>query len=394
VKPSHVIVAFAADRPLSPRGERALAIAEAAERIADIEVICPTGRTGIRRRLRQLTHLASPVVLDAWEPEAWWMLRRRRQHPDGALLVGYPFSPVYWGARWLVREGVNYVIDAGDPWALTESSDERLPSGQLRAAKCEQFIWRHASAAVVTTDMQADALRERFPALPLIVRPNGYRPVPLTTLPGPRRRPDRTLRLVHYGSLYGPRLDVVPLLSRLADSGQWDSVVFTQQGNDWTGAVNHVPPGVRVETGRQQPWDEVVATATQHDLAVVVGNNNPATLPSKAVQYLTLPIPRLAVVCGDPRNALTAYVRDKPGWMTLRADAPPDVAASAVAAHVGRDWSRAELAPPPEESWDEVAAALVDVLRVYTAGARRAASIPERQSPPPAMAAARSSQPR
>ncbi len=394
MKPSLVIVSFAADRPLSPRGERALAIAEVAERIADTEVICPMGRTGVRRRLRQLTHLASPVVLDAWEPEAWWMLRRRRQRPDGALLVGYPFSAVYWGARWLVREGVSYVVDAGDPWALTEAPDEPLPSGQLRAAGCERFIWRHASAAVVTTDMQADALRELFPALPVIVRPNGYRPAPLPTLPSARPGSDRTLRLVHYGSLYGPRLDVVPLLSRLAASGEWDSVVFTQQGDDWTGALKQAPPNVRVRIGRQQPWNEVLATVTQHDLAVVVGNHNPATLPSKAVQYLTLPIPRLAVVGRGPMNALTAYVRDKPGWLTLRWDAPQDVAAAAVAAHLGRDWSRAHLAPPPGESWDEVATALVDVLRAYTAGSRRPASIPELQIRPAAMAAARSSQPR
>ena len=393
MKPSLVIVAFAADRPLAPRGERALAIADAAERIADTEVICPMGRAGVRRRLRQLTHLVSPVVLDAWEPEAWWMLRRRRQRPDGALLVGFPFSAVYWGARWLVREGVSYVVDAGDPWVLTETPDEQPPFGHLRAARCERFIWRHAAAALVTTDRQADALRALFPALPVVVRPNGYRPASLPTLSSPRPRSDRTLRLVHYGSLYGPRLDVVPLLSRLAASGEWNSVVFTQQGDDWTGVLNHAPPNVRVEIGRQRPWDEVVATATQHDLAIVVGNHNPATLPSKAVQYLTLPIPRLAVVGGDPGNALTAYVRDKPGWMTLRWDAPQDVAAAAVAAHVGRSWSRDELAPPPGESWDQVATALVDVLRAHTVAARRP-SIPELQSPPPAMAAARSSQPR
>src|ERR1700755_2370123 len=176
------------------------------------------------------------------------------------------------------------------PWPLTESPDERLPSGQLRAARCERFIWRHASAAVVTTDMQADALRRLFPALPVVVRPNGYRPAPLPAPAGLRAGSDWTLPLVHYGSLYSPRLDIGPLLSRLAASGEWDSVVFTQQGDDWTGALNQMPPTVHVQTGRQQPWNEVVAAATQHDLAVVVGNHDPATLPSKAVQYLTLPI--------------------------------------------------------------------------------------------------------
>ncbi|MBV9358498.1 MAG: hypothetical protein JO023_23555, partial [Chloroflexi bacterium] len=265
--------------------------------------------------------------------------------------------------------------------------------GGLRAAKCERFVWRFASAGVVTTDLQARALRRLFPALPVVVRPNGYRPVAQTAR---RVAPpaSRTLRLVHYGHLYDCRLDIVPLLTRLAACGAWDSVIFTQHGHDWTGALKGLSSPVRVQVRDELPWDDVVISATEHDLAVVVGNHNPAQLPSKAVQYLTLPIPRLAVVGGDPADALAGYVRDKPGWMTLRWDAPEDRVCSAVAAHVARAWTPEQLAPPADESWDEVAARLVDVLRACvleapvhrpTAGARASAA---------AIAAANKSHPR
>ena len=170
----------------------------------------------------------------------------------------------------------------------------------------------------------------------MVVRPNGYQLAQPSAGSAERPAPPlrRTLRLVHYGNLYSSRLDVAPLLARLAGCGKWDSVVFTQQGNDWSGALRGLPAAARVEVGAQQSWEQVVAAAPQHDLAIVVGNRNPAQLPSKAVQYLTLPIPRVAIVSGDPSDALSAYVRDKPGWMILPWDASAEDAAGAVAAHV------------------------------------------------------------
>ena len=391
MRPSISIVAFAAERPLSPRGERALVVAEAAAQIADVELINPVRGEALRRRARPVTRVASPLMLDCWEPEAHWTLRRRGSAPDAALLVGFPFSPVYWAARWLVPRKIPYVVDLGDPWALTIPPGERPAMGRWRAARCEWFVWRFASAGVVTTALQAAALRKVFPSLPIVVRPNGFRSVPAPAAPAAWPS-SRTLRLAHYGNLYGSRLPIGPLLSGLAASGRWEHVVFTQYGEDWTGALKGVSPGVRVNTHPPLPWEKVVASASEHDLAVVVGNRNPAQLPSKAVQYLTLPLARLAVVGEDPSDALTEYVRDKPGWMTVPWDAPADVASRAIAAHAARAWTRRQLAPPAAESWAEVAATLLDVVRVHALG--EPTQRWEGQTPAPAIAAATSSQPR
>lgn len=392
---SLVIVAFAADRPLSPRGERARAIAHAAAGVMPTELIGPPESPSvIRRRVRQLARLASPFMLDAWEPEAWLALRRGRARPQIALLVGFPFSAVYWAARRLVGENVPYVLDLGDPWALTRATDAQPAMGGRRAPRCEQFVWRCASGGILTTQLQADAIRRIFGDLPLLVRPNGYRPVEQTGAAADARRPGRCLRIVHYGNLYQPRLDIVPVISRLAACGRWDTIVLTQQGDDWTGALRQLPPSVRVEVRRPQAWAEVVAAATDHDLALVVGNRNPAQLPSKAIQYLTLPIPRLAVVGAHPADALSAYVRGRPGWLTLRDDAPADLAGAAVAAHLSRPGTAELLAPPPEESWEAVAQTVLDFTLARAGEGERAGAPGTSHSSPRAIPAATSSQPR
>jgi hypothetical protein len=395
MRPSLVVVAFAADRPLSPRGERARAIAHAAAEVLPTELIGPPEKPGpIRRGVRRLARLASPFVLDPWEPEAWLTLRRRRARPQVALLVGFPFSAVYWAARRLVGENVPYVVDFGDPWALTRATDVPPAMGGGRALRCEEFVWRGASGGILTTQLQADAIRRRFGDVPLLVRPNGYRPVKRAGPPSDVRRRHRCLRIVHYGNLYQPRLDIVPVISRLAACGRWDTVVLTQQGDDWTGALRRLPPSVRVEVRRPQAWSDVVAAANDHDVALVVGNRNPAQLPSKAIQYLTLPIPRLAVVGADPADALWAYVRGRPGWLTLRHDAPADVAGAAVAAHLSRPRRAELLAPPPEESWEAVAKTVLKFTLARAGERGRAAAPGPRHAASRAIPAATSSQPR
>jgi hypothetical protein len=391
LRPSLAIVALAADLPFSPRGDRAHAVAAAASRVTEAELIGPSGHAGARRQLRRLAHIGAPRILDPWEPEAWWMLRRRRTRPHAALLVGYPVSGIYWGARWLVRERISYVVDIGDPWALTLPPGERPQMGGQRAGRCENFVWRFASGGIVTTERQADGLRRRFDRLPLMVRPNGYRPASPEAMPGRPDRDPRTLRLVHYGNLYEARLAVGPLLSCLAECGRWDSIVFTQQGKDWTGALRELPDTVRLEVCPPQSWDQVAGAASRHDLAVVIGNRNPGQLPSKAVEYLTLPIPRLAIVTGQTDDALASYVRDKSGWLSLRWDASPEIAGEAVAAHVSRPWSAQQLAAPPQESWEAVAETLVEFTLTVTAPAR---GLRPAQAAPRAIAAATSSHPR
>ncbi len=313
-----------------------------------------SGRSGGSNPARRLAAAAvDRVLLDKWEPWSVKRLRRWQPDADAALLIGHPVSPLVYASRRLLDTGIPYVIDEGDPWAITNPSPYSKGLSLRRARRLEPRLWQGAAGGILTTPQQADRLTALFPDLPTLVRPNGYDP-----LPGPppgRVRDTNTseLRIAHFGMLSSYRLDLRPLLGRLGDSGIWQRVVFAQFGDDFAGMLDNPPAGVEIERNPSYPWQEVVQRAAEYDLALVVGNLNPDQLPSKAVQYLTLPVPRLAVTDGSPDDSLATYVGDKPGWLALASGDPE--AGRLVEKHLAEGWSEESLRPLPAEAWPGVA---------------------------------------
>jgi hypothetical protein len=370
VRPRLAIVSLHAHRRLAPRGERTRRLAEALGRDWDVEIVAPpatvdtggaSGRGGSSPARRLAARAVGSVLLDKWEPWSVRNLRDWRPAVDAALLIGHPFSPLVYAARRLAAAEIPYVVDAGDPWVLTDPAAVRRSIGLVRARRAERAIWSGAAGAVLTTDQQAAALRALFPSSRTLVRPNGYEPSAAPPAPTPPERDDGELRLIHMGMLSTARLDPRPLLQTLAESGRWRRIVLAQLGDDFAGLLDSLPAGVAVERDRSYPWDEVVRRSLDYDLAVVVGNVNPGQLPSKAVQYLTLPIPRLAITEGSPSDALASYARDTPGWLALSPGDP--LAADRVAAHLAADWSGDRLSPPAAESWPGVARTIADFVQ-------------------------------
>jgi hypothetical protein len=367
---SVLVVGFAAGRPLSPRGERVQALVAELEKRFRVELCAGAGgSTAVpsrpSRRRRLVGDLARLVVLDRDELESARVFRASTPIADAALLIGSPFSPMVWAARRLVRGQVPYVVDIGDPWALTNAKPSFPTVARARALRAERFLWQHARGGIVTTTLQAESLRALFRDLPILVQPNGFTPVPsAVSLPGSRDA--SRLSVVHYGDLYEPRLDVVPFLRALSDSGKWRQVSFTLYGVDWNHALSRLRAPVEVRTLAPVPWTDVVATASDHDVALVVGNRNPAQLPSKAVQYLTLPIPRVALVNGHAVDALAGYVASKPAWLTLSYNARGSDWIDQFAAHVQRRWTASELEPPLSEAWPTACRRIVEFFSVAT----------------------------
>ncbi|MGI8660805.1 MAG: glycosyltransferase [Thermoleophilaceae bacterium] len=295
------------------------------------------------------------VLFDKWEPWSFRRLRRWVPDVDGALLVGYPWSPVAYAAQRLRRAGVPYVVDAGDPWTLTGREAATRLLAHRRAQRAERRLWLGAAGAIVTTPHQRDRLKALFPELRTLVRPNGYIPTaPAEAAPGGESPRDRsTLRLVHFGQLSDVRLDIVPFLTELGQSGRWSSVEFVQFGDDYVGMLEAVPPEIGVERHAVRPWEEILALAPTFDLAVVVGHRSGLQLASKTIQYQSLPIPRLALTGGWPDDALAAYVTDRPGWLIVPTGQPD--AAGLVWEHVHRRWSTDDLRAPEGDSWPRVA---------------------------------------
>lgn len=378
-----IVVSFADDGPYSPRVQRAGHLATALEQL-DFRVervpgppghaVGPFKATLPRRVARRALR---PLVLDSFEIPARLALRGWKPSGGGALLIGWPFSPIYIAASHLIAAGIPYVVDAGDPWALTEPLPvPRSRFLSLRRAKAaEAFLWRHAAAGVVTTRTQASSLRALFPSLNLLCRPNGY-----TTAAEPvtRREPARAvaddaldrgarrvdgasageLRLVQFGSVNPAKLPIGGWLSRLRDAAGLTRVRFANYGPaDRPELLQTQDPAVVVEFHDPVDWGRACQIARGFDAAVVVANRNPAELPSKSVQYLTLPVPRIALTASRDRGELGAFAAQRPGFIAVGVDSREDI--PRMITHLRRAWSDEELSPPAGDAWAEVAREVV-----------------------------------
>src|SRR4029077_956748 len=224
---SLAVVSGYALKPLTPRGQRSQWLLKAFERGWDAELIAlpaesPAGNSapgsGRAPWRRAAGNAVRTTLLDKWEPWSLQRLGRWQPQVDAGLLIAYPWSPVAYAARRLRRAGVPYVVDAGDPWVLTSPGTDTRLLAKYRCRHAERTIWSGAAGAIVTTRQQADVISGFFPALPILVRPNGYEPVDAPTGASPgevsARDPER-LRLVHYGMLSFVRVDVSEMLERL-----------------------------------------------------------------------------------------------------------------------------------------------------------------------------------
>ena len=332
------VVSYHARDPFTPRGKRTL---EIVKRLAEdwvVEVVAgpePVRSTRPRpvRRTRQLARrIAMLVLLDMVEPASRKAFRRWQPDCAAALVVAAPFSHAVLAAKRIRAAGIPYILDVGDPWVLTANPAQVRGLALARARRLEAELWAGAAGGIVTTAEQGARLSRRFPELPLLVRPNGCS---ADTVANGRHDPDEggPLRLVHYGHFYAIRGDPTDFLRRLSTGER--PVELHVFGRDWERRLSRAR-GVTVVFHDQQPWHELVATATRFDAALVVGNLDPAQLPSKAIEYLALPIPRVAVVASRHDDALAEYVADKRGWLTLELTDPDP--AAAIAAHVARAW--------------------------------------------------------
>lgn len=354
------VVSYLAHDQFEPRGARTRHIIEALSREWEVDLIsgpppAPTRGRSLARRARDYAVYVAHARLGIDRYETWSMRRLGPWRPRGrlGLLIGFPFSPLAYGAHALRRANVPYVVDVGDPWTLTARSLGTRPHSSWRGARAERAVWEGAAAGIVTTRQQADALTDLFPQLTMFVRANGYESVTDGPLPARTTPPPDELHLGHFGRLYWSRIDIGDALDRLVQSGRWRRILIHQFGEGARNGLGSLPAQVEMIAQPARPWPEIRAAAAGLNAALVIGHRSPSQLPSKVIEYATLPTPRVALVRDPETDAITEYVRDKPGWLVVRPDASD--LADQLAAHVGREWTESELAPPAGEAWPRVA---------------------------------------
>lgn len=377
-----IVVSGYGNDALTPRGQRTQRLVRELEGDWDVELIAmaekpssasPGGSTQRRAAVRRLAaRLLFKILLDRSEPWALRRLRRWRPDASAALLIAAPWSPAVHASRRLAKAGIPYVVDVGDPWVLTTEPGV-ISTPRWRALRGERFLWGHAAGAVVTTGAQRDALRKLFPDLSILVRPNGYKPLSAHLRPRRREAHDGSqLRLAHFGTLSAKRIDPVPLLADLQRSRYWESIVFAQFGDDFGVGLERVPAGVLIEHHPARPWDEIAGLAADFDAAFVVAYPAIALLPSKALEYSTLAVPRIALTNPDPADALREYVRNHGGWLAVSNGEAES--ARLVREHVAHEWSSEDLAPAPEDAWPTVATRIVEFVDSCVAGPAKVAA--------------------
>ena len=234
---------------------------------------------------RDRPQLLSPFVLDQYEPGALRLFRHWTPQGLGAVLIGWPFSPLFWAARRLVAAGRSVRARRRRPVGADAQGGHAGLGSPLRAHRREpsptsgstpQAGWSPPSG-------QAEALGALFPRLRLLRRPNGYFEVrPTPRVPDPRPAAGRELRLVQFGSVYPVRLAIGDWLSRLRREGGFDRVHFVNYGA--SGApelLESDDPGVVVEVRAPVELRETWLVARDFDAAVVTGNKRPGPAPEQ-----------------------------------------------------------------------------------------------------------------
>jgi hypothetical protein len=362
------VVSFATGNPIWPRFQRTTHLASAFEREFEfrVERVPDPEQTGSFKGTpppRLARKALRPLVLDSFEIPARLALRDWTPSGRGALLIGWPFSPLYIAASRLLAAGIPYVVDAGDPWALTAPESNPYPWSRLvsqrRARAAEAFLWRHAAAGVVTTRTQASKLRALFPDLKLLVRPNGYVTAAESIVDRVPANPVLSeLRLVQFGSVNDSRLPIGDWLSTMREALGLTRVRFANYGHvDRPELVRTGDPAVVIEVHDPVDWGRARQLACSFDAAVVTANRYPGQLPSKAIQYLTLPVPRIALTSSSREDELGAFAAQAPGFLAVGIDSREDI--RGLIARLRRPWSHRELRPPPGDSWAEVGREIV-----------------------------------
>lgn len=305
-----------------------------------------SGAGGVASSLsRSSTSRMRDAALGAWAALQWpderggwaraaWPAARTLVQDEGIEMVFSTAPPIaaHVLARKLARaSGLPWVADYRDLWA--DNPGNHAPAWRRALERRAEARWLRDAAGVVAV---TPSWQRHFAALlgercPVAWIPNGYDEADFSALPSPRVPADGAFRLVHVGSLYGPR-DPAPLLEGLerclgrrpAGSRPLRLRLVGAIGSRFDAALaifemRH--PGV-IERRPYVAHIDALAEMRAADVLLLMvgagGGSQPAvvagTLPGKLFEYLRSRRPVLLL--GDPQGDAAALLRQHGhGWI-------------------------------------------------------------------------------
>jgi glycosyltransferase involved in cell wall biosynthesis len=267
------------------------------------------------------------------------IVRRLTSPPDVIYSRSYPMSAALLGLSLKRRLRKPWVMHLSDPWA-----DSPYITQHPRQSQYESECFKHADAIALTTSLQADYYRKKYPAYAdkIFVSPNVMPPV--EQAPSPT---SKALQLVFAGNLYGyrslaPILQALQMLpAELRHSIRLDVYGKTQSDTELLPEMVHYHGPVSFAKAQQAQKSADILVSVEPSLTHPLAN---AFLPSKVLESMAWGKPLLAIT---PRGSETEQLcKEGYGWAFEQTDI------AAISAHLAQcihtlPALRAQHLPPP-----------------------------------------------
>lgn len=340
-------------------------LASSERRDAHVSAAAPPGPES----LPQLVRREAASLMSFPDESRGWMLRaalRARRlvsqlRPSMVISSGPPHSAHLVAALGVAGTRIPFVVDLRDPWSNQSSAWQNHPVYGRRIARrlvrrLETLALHRASAVIANTTALREALRVRYPDLPVHWLPNGVDPERLVA--PAYERPFPGLAIAHVGTLYGGR-DPRPLLEafrlmldRHPDLGH-DGSRIRLAGNIEADHAAHLAECVSrhglngfVEVMGVVPPAEALAVLRRSSVVVVLAQHQELQVPGKLYEAVYLRRPTLVVA--EPGSA-SAQEAERLG---IRWVEPDDVAGVAAALEALSRQPALPAEPAPDRRLD------------------------------------------
>lgn len=318
------------------------------------------GRWRVALAVARALHRIAPYNEELpWLPAALQhAFAEQRTAPADAVLSTYPPLAAHLaGLLFHLRFGAPWIADFRDPLADNPFRDRRW--ARSYDLWIEKKIVKHAAAILATNESAAEILRARHPgaAARIHVLWNGFDPGEPPVVPAPALAPRR---LVHAGSLYGPRrpcalLRAMALLARegRVDAARWkmefvgphepDTFTECQAELEMLLAAGMVE--IRAGLRPKSELEQAMGRASLLLLLDITGDERSVQVPAKLFDSIRSGLP---IVAWTPAGSPTRQVLERAGVPSMVF--APEESAENVAARLAA-WLDDPPAPASPSPW-------------------------------------------
>ena len=274
-----------------------------------------TGKSGAGWRLwlRHLRDLlfCTPDRMIGWVPHAVSQGLRlvRENHVDLIYSTGPPHSAHLAGLLLKRLTGLPWVVDFRDPWSRQPWRDQlRNPWGYNAGTLLEGECVRRASVVVLNTDRLAASFREYYtgePAGKFQVISNGFDPEMRLTVQellerSPAPAPEKSIRLLHAGSLYNrrslrPFVDVIRTLRAEGLPVSFEQIGHCSDESGVRAYIRECGLEEHVLIRAPVPHRQALEASAAADVLVLIQPGNRLQVPGKLFEMMLFGKPVLAL---------------------------------------------------------------------------------------------------